>query len=56
MKIILHKFVIFIYSYRSEWDQFISDSVRAESIPIRWVEPNPTPNEEWSKFLSKNSS
>ena len=42
---------------RSEWDHFISnssDKSRAESIPVNWIEPNQTPNEEWYQFARTN--
>ena len=51
MKLYKLAFIYFFYLKRSEWDLFISNSTKAESIPITWIEPNSTPNEEWSQFL-----
>lgn len=37
---------------RQQWDRYISKgNDRSQSIPLHWVEPNQTPNEEWAKYI-----
>lgn len=52
--IILNHQININFSFRREWDQYLSKSNdRQKSIPLHWVEPNQNPNEEWSKFVKK---
>lgn len=40
--------------YRREWDRFLVESSdREKSVPLHWVEPNQTPNDEWIRFVKK---
>ena len=40
---------------RQEWDNYLSGSPNAESIPIQWVSLVEPKNAEWSHFIKRKS-